>query len=205
MQGPGRISRADTLSDVGGASLAHAAAFNGEQNVYLLRIPNELVSPEAATGDHAARKNRYLSINPATNGSSTVAVEVRLSSMKRCNGDLSRSCRDNLDCADATGPRVEHATVGSVLGWPSEPDEQGLVTVVDTPVFRIWPEDLVYIGDCEIVPVATYELRATIHGTVFSDPLEVATIRKSLSQKVWHEFVTRVFHRLKPVPQGVMG
>jgi hypothetical protein len=171
------------ISDDGGASLAYAATFNGEQDVYFLRIPNELVPPEAATGEHTARKNRYLSINPATNGSSTVAVEVRLSSMKRCNGDLSRSCRSNLDCAAATGPCVEHPTVGSVLGWLSEPDELGLVRVVDAPVFRIWPEDLVYIGDCEIVPVASYELRTTIHGTVFSDPLEMATIRKP---GIWH-------------------
>ncbi|MHC4696534.1 MAG: right-handed parallel beta-helix repeat-containing protein [Planctomycetota bacterium] len=69
---------------------------------------------------------------------------------------------------------------GSVgtLGWVGEPDENNHSRVVDASVYRgDWPT-VVYVGDCEIVPVATYEIWATSDGATFTDPQEVPTIRK---------------------------
>ncbi len=165
------------VSDVGGVNLAYAATFNGEQDVYFLRIA-PLKPPLAASGEHAARKNRFISIDPTPNGSTKIAVEVRLSSMKRCSGDLSRSCRDSLDCTGGAAPCVEHPQVGAVLGWLSAPGRNRVVRVVESPVYRFWFEDLVHVGDCQIVPVASYELRSTPDGVTFSDPLVIGTIRK---------------------------
>ena len=47
-------------------------------------------------------------------------------------------------------------------------------------MFRDWSGDpaLINVGDCEIVPVATYEIWATMGGIVFTDPLELATVHK---------------------------
>ncbi|UCE61023.1 MAG: hypothetical protein JSU63_04575, partial [Phycisphaerales bacterium] len=45
-----------------------------------------------------------------------------------------------------------------------------------------WPE-VVHIGACQIIPVATYEIRGTADGVYFSAPLEVGTI---LRPGVWY-------------------
>jgi len=50
--------------------------------------------------------------------------------------------------------------------------------LVSTPLFRDWSENLLHIGDCEIVPSATYEVRATMDGVTFSPPLVVGTIHR---------------------------
>ena len=42
----------------------------------------------------------------------------------------------------------------------------------------MWGEDVVHIADCEIVPVATYEIQATLDDIIFSDPLELPTIAR---------------------------
>ena len=52
--------------------------------------------------------------------------------------------------------------------------------MVSWPVIRDWSGDpkLIYVGDCEIVPAATFEIRATPNGVAFADPLEVPTIHR---------------------------
>ncbi|UCE60206.1 MAG: hypothetical protein JSU63_00360 [Phycisphaerales bacterium] len=73
--------------------------------------------------EHQARKNRYISIDP-NNDLIDVALRVELTSMKRCTGNPARACRDTSDCQNPTpgqGLCVEHAHVGSVLGWVQEP------------------------------------------------------------------------------------
>ena len=48
--------------------------------------------------------------------------------------------------------------------------------LVDEPFYSdAWPA-LVHVGDCAIVPVAGYEIRATGNGEYFSDPLTIGTI-----------------------------
>ncbi|MFQ5590414.1 MAG: S8 family serine peptidase [Phycisphaerae bacterium] len=146
---------------------------------------------------HDARKNRYVSINP-NNVSTAVALRIECTSMKRCSGNLGRSCRADADCAlplPDEGECIEHPSVG-YAGWVSEPFDPTCQTgpgtppvgpcrgadylsrVIDTPVFRQWAENPLHIGDCEIVPVATYAVQATADGVLYSLPLEVGTIRK---------------------------
>ncbi len=64
------------------------------------------------------------------------------------------------------------------LGWVDEPDVNDVSRVVDDPLYLTdWPT-LVYVGDCEIVPVATYEIWATADGAAFTNPREIPTIHK---------------------------
>ncbi|UCE59198.1 MAG: hypothetical protein JSU63_17360 [Phycisphaerales bacterium] len=64
------------------------------------------------------------------------------------------------------------------MGWLGEPDDNEVSFVVDTPHYSdSWPRVL-YVGDCEIVPVATYQIWATSNGVDFFDPREIATIQR---------------------------
>ncbi|MCH8242264.1 MAG: hypothetical protein IH897_06595, partial [Planctomycetes bacterium] len=61
------------------------------------------------------------------------------------------------------------------LGWVGAPDSKGTALVVSDPVFLPnWPA-VVRAGDCEIVPAATYEIRATGDGVNFGPPVVVDT------------------------------
>ncbi|MFQ5590014.1 MAG: hypothetical protein ACE5HE_02515 [Phycisphaerae bacterium] len=105
--------------------------------------------PALAPAPHDRRKNRYVSFAP--NNAEPVAFLVEL-----------------LDGPGAIGP----------LGWVGEPDLNNVSRVLDTAYFSAgWPR-VVHVGDCEIVPVATYAILATGDGVVFADPLVVETIRK---------------------------
>ena len=54
-------------------------------------------------------------------------------------------------------------------------DAQMVALVVDAPVFRVWPEDVVHVTGCVVIPDQAYELRAMLAPATFSDPLVVAT------------------------------
>jgi len=65
-----------------------------------------------------------------------------------------------------------------VSGWVDQPNANNVSRVVHDPVYREdWPR-VIYVGDCEIVPVATYEFSATTDGSTFFNTFEVATIHK---------------------------
>jgi hypothetical protein len=154
-------------------------------------------APAEPAPPHNARKNRYISVDP-NNTLESVAAQVELVSMKRCSQDLARSCRTDADCADPApddGPCVEHPSVG-YTGWVSEPFDPTCQTgpgappdgacrranyvsrIVDTPAFRTWTENPVHIGDCAVIPVATYMVRVTTDGITFTDPVVIGTILK---------------------------
>ncbi|UCE62257.1 MAG: hypothetical protein JSU63_11195, partial [Phycisphaerales bacterium] len=178
-------------------------------------IPDECEAypPGIPAEPHEVLKNRYISIDPSACGSNPVAINVTLSSMKRCTGDLSRACIVDADCpmvcsydhtrvctgeaqcpggtCDPTEPCIEHPDVGTALGWVGEPfnvpdgcapavcgDEDWIARVVPEAVYRVWTESVLHIGDCEVVPGAAYELRATPSGVFFTDALTVGTIAK---------------------------
>lgn len=84
-------------------------------------------------------KNRYLSFAP-NNGNFPVAIGVEL-------------------ITSAYFPQ----SVG-FLGWVGEPDANGVARVVAERVERVWTESTVHLGDCEIVPEATYRLIAEAEG-----------------------------------------
>ncbi len=114
----------------------------------------------------AVRKNRYVSFVP--NNAGPVAFRVEMTAgpgatgvVGWVGGPYDGGCfRDD----------------GTPTGQPCSGDS--VARVVNEPVFRVWPEQLIYVGDCEIVPVATFELRATDDAVIFSDPLVVGTIRR---------------------------
>ncbi|UCE61340.1 MAG: hypothetical protein JSU63_06245, partial [Phycisphaerales bacterium] len=101
-------------------------------------------------------------------------------------------------CVVMPGSCVPHPDVDppNSLGWVGRPfdpscrlyvgdEPDGTCTgveyvarVVDGPVYRTWRETPLHIGDCEIVPVATYTVAATADEVSFTDALEVATIQK---------------------------
>ncbi len=166
-------------------------------------IPDECdmgVPTPPSTAEHRARKNRYVSIDP-NNDLVRVALQVELTSMKRCTGNPARACRNTTDCQDpppSQGLCLEHSHTGSVIGWVQEPVQgchppytcdlsDWFATIGREPSYQDWSGiDTLHIGDCEIVAVATYEVRAALEPdqpedeppVVFGDPLEIGTILK---------------------------
>ena len=109
-----------------------------------------IAAPLTAPPPHDARKNRYISFAP--NNTESVAFQIELTASEYFPGST------------------------MVVGWVGEPDENDVGRVVSEPFFSVtWPE-IVQVGDCEIVPVATYRIRATGDEVLFTNPLEVGTI-----------------------------
>ena len=105
-------------------------------------------APAIAPSPHDARKNRYVSF-VSNNAGTAAAFRVEL----------------------VAGP----GTTG-ILGWVGEPDANDVSRVVADPFFNDdWPA-VVHVGDCEIVPVATYAITGTIDAIGFSSSLHVETI-----------------------------
>ncbi|MHC4698111.1 MAG: DUF7948 domain-containing protein [Planctomycetota bacterium] len=118
----------------------------------------EMNTPVSASPPHDTRKNRYVSFDPNNLGI-TVALAIEMT--------------ESGESPSSTGP----------LGWVGQPDENDISRVVVDPYFTDgWPE-VVHVGDCEIVPVATYSVRATPDAIVFSVSLEISTILKPIN---WH-------------------
>jgi M6 family metalloprotease-like protein len=110
-----------------------------------------------------------------------------------CDNDINLTCIDDGVCAGGncvpTGPCAEHPDVG-LSWWVQAPREEPLgcppggcgptdqfARVDVTPRYGTWNLSTLHIGDCEIVPGATYEIRVCLppDGTVCSDPLTIPT------------------------------
>ena len=64
------------------------------------------------------------------------------------------------------------------FGWVSR--------LTDTPVTRAWTEIPVLIADCGVVPIVTYEIRASAdEGASFSDPLVINTVHAPAAPQCW--------------------
>ncbi len=159
--------------------------------------PYDPIAPLAVPAPHDAAKHRYLSIDTATNPGLPTALKVELASMRRCSGRPSRACRIDDDCEAAvpgSGTCVEHADVSAAGPWwvqaPQQEqlgcipgpcgDEDWFARVDGAPYFDIWTLSTLHIGDCEIIPVATFSISACFppDGTVCSDVLTTATIEQ---------------------------
>ncbi len=164
-------------------------------------VPDECQAPAALAlpsgAAHQASKHRYISIESDAN-QQCVALKVTLTSMKRCSGLLSRACGVldvDDDCEDSvpgSGTCVEHPDLATAGPWWVQPpgqeplgcipgpcgDEDWFARVGSTRYFDRWTLRTLHIGDCEIIPVATYEIRACLppYGTICSDALSVPTI-----------------------------
>jgi len=109
-------------------------------------------SPGVPPSPHNARKNRYISFDP--NNTENVAFQVEMTASAEFAGSV------------------------GILGWVGEPGINQVSRVVSGPYFtETWPA-IVQVADCEIVPAATFAIRATLEGLLFSDPLEIGTILK---------------------------
>ncbi|MBU0718016.1 MAG: hypothetical protein KJ749_07195 [Planctomycetes bacterium] len=154
----------------------------GESGVFTIDNTGEPPGPE----DPPIRKNRYISFDP-NNPDISVAFQVEM-----------------------TGSTYFPGSVG-ILGWVGEPFEAPedpgvwLAELVDAqPAGRIWSEPLVHLGDCKIVPVATYQIRATVDGIVFSDPLVISTIAQPTPQ-YWADCVGQMEAGSWTAPNGVVN
>ncbi len=164
-------------------------------------IPDECEAPAAlalpADPAHQGAKHRYLSIDTSSNPARDVGSRVELVSMRRCSGLLGRACRVDDDCEAAvpgSGTCIEHPDVGTAGPWwvqaPQQEqlgchpgpcgDEDWFARVDSVPYFDTWTLSTLHIGDCEIIPAATYEIRACSppDGVVCSDALTIGTIEQ---------------------------
>ena len=139
----------------------------------------EVSAPTAAAPPDDGRKNRYLSFSPG-NVDLKVAFQVEMTA--------------SVLFPDSTGG----------LGWVAQPDTDGISRVNNEPVFRVWSEPVVHAGDCEVVPVATYEIRATVDGVILSSPFEVATIHLP-EPKWWADCVGAFDGATWSRPDGVVN
>ena len=122
------------------------------------------LTPSAASAPFDRPKNRYISFTP-NNGADFVAFRV----------------------AKTTAP------TGSC--WVQTPVQAGAnqytATCGANPVFRVWTEPVVNVGDCEIIPVADYTIFANAPGPIENPtPLTVPTILlPALNGKQWGDTV----------------
>ena len=90
------------------------------------------------------------------------------------------------------------------LGWVGAPDSKGTALVVPEAVFLpSWPA-VVRAGDCEIVPAATYEIRATGDGVNFDPPMVVETTAPP-GVKFWGDIVGDFNGMAWTPPNGVLN
>lgn len=119
--------------------------------------------PSPAPAPHDRPKNRYISFAP--------------------------------DSSFLVGFRVQKTTVPSGSCWVQAPVQSGpdqyTAKCDANPVFRIWTEPVVHVGDCEIIPVSTYNIFTNMPGPVeIPTPLVVQTIPlPSLNSKLWGDAV----------------
>ena len=119
------------------------------------------------------RKNRYISFVP-NSGELSVAFQIEMTE----------------------GPGAP-----GVLGWAGAPGAEGVSRVVDDPYYSdAWPA-VVQVGDCKIVPVASYEVRSTTDGFNFSSAFATGTIYRP-GVKWWADIVGPKFVNTWTAPEG---
>ena len=90
------------------------------------------------------------------------------------------------------------------LGWVGAPDSEATASVVPDPLFLpSWPA-IVRAGDCEIVPAATYEIRATTDGVDFGPPIVVDTTAAP-TPRFWGDIVGEFNGVAWTPPNGVQN
>jgi len=88
------------------------------------------------------------------------------------------------------------------IGWVGIPDSRGMAGLEASPVLRVWTEMAVHVGDCAISPAATFEVRSTPDGGVFSAPLVVSTTAKPAG-KDWGDIVGNLAQGSWSPPNGI--
>ena len=122
---------------------------------------------------HNVRKNRYVSFDPNSdpNNPQTVAYQVSLAASQW------------------------HDEALGVLGWVDEPDVEQRAIIVSSPVYQVWNENVIHVGDCHVAPMAKYEIRTILEGADvqilgnFSVPLSIETSLRPGNNKWWGDCV----------------
>ena len=153
-------------------------------------------------------KNRYLSIDPTTNDAHVAyLLEVTLATVyptaegrtwwlgePACydypNGEIVLPKPVSCDGADRFGwvSTFSRCTGGADHGLPCTGtcEFPGVCVPLIDPVIRRWSEVPVHVTGCAVVPVVTYEIRASHDGsTLFSDALEINTIHLPAVPQYW--------------------
>ena len=171
----GTIGQPDAGSSSGGAYVLHGGFWHSSPDT-----PGDPPSP------HDRRTNRFLSFLPDDEGT-PLAYQVELVAVGPAE------CYDNdptndvgLEwwvtepvCTDTDGNVVSPPCTGEDV-WRSrlDPNPQPL---------SVWPQDVVHIADCEVVPIAEYEITA-YDGLGFSAPQAIGTIQRP-DLKCWADCV----------------
>jgi hypothetical protein len=112
-----------------------------------------------------------------------------------------------------SGETCDEQSPPVMLGWLGDPFQAGgdalpgTITseVVKTqPAARTWAESVVHLGDCDIAPVKTYGISATVDGVLFSAPLTIGTIEKPQG-KFWGDVVGNFNGVVWSKPNGLVG
>ena len=187
---------------------------SGEGDTVYSRAEQEAVNPPLiADPPHDVRKNRILSFL-ATNPDMEVAFQVELTVVGPAEcyendpaGDVGMTwwvsppvCLDRCGTdVTATDPTCTGSHAGQPNLWAAR------LTVEEQPPM-IWPEGVVHIADCEVIPVARYAMRATDNpeDPVFSLDLVIETAQQP-GQKCWGDCVGSFDGTQWHAPDGVVG
>jgi len=152
------------------------------------------------------KKNRYISFTPES-GSTNVAYRVQ----KLTNAPNAGRCAVTGNVC--TGPGQGNCAAGQTCissypagnpggsCWVQDPkqssnpvpaqDDQYTAECGPDPVFRVWTEPVVHVGDCEIIPASTYEIYTNAPGPIENPtPLVIQTAwTPSLNYKLGGDIV----------------
>ncbi len=147
--------------------------------------------PAPAIYPYSIPTNRYVSFNP--NNDAVVALRVDLISGPGVTGTLGwAGAPFDPGCQNEDGtPKAGTCTGESVS------------RIVPLPVHRDWTESVVHLSGCHIVPVATYEIRATTNEVLFSAPFTISTSAKPDS-RFWGDTVGSFFISGWSDPDGLV-
>jgi len=163
-------------------------------------------TPAVAPAPHNRDKNRYISFTP-NNGGGSVAFRVRKlanpASTGRCTvtGNVCTGAGQGNCAAGQTC--ISSYPAGNPGGscWVQTPKQtdsaiasqnnQYTAECGPTPIFRVWTEPVVHVGDCEIIPTTTYEIYANSEGPIENPtPLVIQTAwTPSLNSKLGGDIV----------------
>ncbi len=184
----------DMISDNGGASLAYAATFNGEQDVYFLRIPVECTG--GGVVERPTAREDWNSTTTNLIGSST-CTPGQCPNTSTCIDDI---CYFNYNrylyfhphnVCQSVGLRVRHVASGETRWMDSDYKEvvhnnnhparlAYAFTLPETadPAYAVWPKGPMAVTGCFIVPGEEYEIQAILEG---DDPANEANYTPALT------------------------
>jgi len=143
---------------------------------------------------HNVPKNRYLSFEPANADATAFRVEITAGpDAPLVLGYVAAPFDPGCENEDGT-PKVPAAPcVG-----------EAVARISSQPVIRTWTEPLVHVADCAVVPAASYDLRATAAGVLFTAPLSIATVAEP-TPRLWGDVVGNKVGTTWQAPQGVVN